>query len=163
MPWTGPGFVDHHAHLLRVAAGRLRPYGSGEDLAAVQAWHRLVSDRWSTPLDEPVKPLEVNDGLRGALERALVHARSLGIVQLTEAGMDDWAYHEALLALRARGPLPVRVRLLIASGVADLKAMTRTGDPWLEIEGVKFSLQTCPKVRSCRLRSPTVGRCREVF
>ncbi|MBW8827184.1 MAG: amidohydrolase family protein, partial [Acidobacteria bacterium] len=138
MPWTGPGFVDHHAHLLRVSAGRLPAYCDGSDVEAVRSWHHLLAERWSTPMDEAVEPLEVHDGLRGALERGLNRARAAGIVQITEAGMDDWAYLEALLALRARDELPVRVRLLVASGIADPKQMRSTGDPWLEVEGVKF-------------------------
>jgi predicted amidohydrolase YtcJ len=158
--WEGPGFVDHHAHLLRVAAGRLRPWceegAAHPDLTAT--WHREVARRDSTPMDEPVRPLEVHDGLRGALERALVGARDLGLVQVTEAGMDDWAYLEALLGLRARGPLPVRVRLLVASGIADVARMTRTGDPWLEIEGVKFYADGWLGPHTCALCSPYADR-----
>lgn len=154
MPWTGPGFVDHHTHLLRVAGGRLPPYCDGTDLEAVRDWHRLVSERYSTPTDEPVQPLEVHDGLRGALERALNQAREVGLVQITEAGMDDWAYLEALLALRARDVLPVRVRLLVASGIADARRMTRTGDPWLELEGVKFYADGWLGPRTCAMCQP---------
>jgi predicted amidohydrolase YtcJ len=145
---------------LRVAAGRLRPYSEGgvNDLGAVQAWHRQVSERWSTPMDEPVQPLEVHDGLRGALEAALNRARAVGLVQITEAGMDDWAYLEALLGLRARGPLPVRVRLLVASGIADVKRMQRTGDPWLEVEGVKFYADGWLGSRTCALCQPFADR-----
>jgi predicted amidohydrolase YtcJ len=158
--WEGPGFVDHHAHVLRVAAGRMRDYCEDgvANPAKVAAWHRHLAEHDSTPMDEPVKPLEVHDGLRGALERSLVHARTLGIVQLTEAGMDDWAYLEALLGLRARGPLPVRVRLLVASGIADVDRMTRTGDPWLEIEGVKFYADGWLGTRTCALCSPYTDR-----
>jgi hypothetical protein len=32
----------------------------------------------------------------------------------------------------------VRVRVLAASGIAELPRMRRTGDPWVELEGVKF-------------------------
>ena len=152
MSWTGAGFVDHHAHLLQTSVGRLHPYCAGHDLDAVAAWHRLVLSRWSTPMDEPVEPLEIHDGTRGALERGLHHARSLGLVQVTEAGMDDWGYLEALLQIRARlGELPVRVRLLIASGIADVKRMQRTGDPWLEIEGVKFYADGWLGPRTCAM------------
>jgi predicted amidohydrolase YtcJ len=151
VPWTGPGFVDQHAHVLRVAAGRLPAHCSADELPAVAEWHRLVARRSSTPMDEPEQPLEVNDGLRGALERALVQARSLGIVQLTEAGVHDWAYLDALRDLRVRGPLPVRVRLLLASGIADPKRMVRTGDPWLEIEGVKFYADGWLGSRTCAM------------
>jgi predicted amidohydrolase YtcJ len=158
--WEGPGFVDHHVHLLQAAAGRVPSYCEGGVAVPERtaAWHRLVLERGSTPMDELVQPLEVHDGLRGALERALDRARSLGIVQLTEAGMDDWAYLEALLGLRARGPLPVRVRLLVASGIADPKAMRRTGDPWLEVEGVKFYADGWLGPRTCAMGRPFADR-----
>ncbi|MCU1380811.1 MAG: putative secreted protein [Acidimicrobiales bacterium] len=139
MSWEGPGFVDHHAHLLTVAVGRQPACCSGQTTEEIQAWHHLVLSRWSTPMDQPSEPLPVHDGTRGAIERGLHHARELGLVQVTEAGMEDWAYLEALLQIRARlGELPVRVRILVASGIADVKRMARTGDPWLELEGVKF-------------------------
>ena len=152
MSWHGPGFVDHHTHLLQVSVGRMPECCDGRDLAAVAEWHRHVSRRWSTPMDEPVQPLELHDGTRGALERGLHHARSLGLVQVTEAGMGDWNYLEALLQIRARlGELPVRVRILVASGIADVKRMQRTGDPWLEIEGVKFYADGWVGPRTCAL------------
>ena len=82
-------------------------------------------------MDERERPLDVDDELRGALERGLAGAAEVGLVEVTEAGMHDWAYLEALLALRARGPLPVRVRLFVASGIAEPQRMQATGDPWL--------------------------------
>ena len=157
MSWQGPGFVDAHCHLLRVAAGR----SAGCDAAdpeAVQAFHRRVSERWSTPMDEPERPVDVDDGLRGALERALARAAAVGLVEVTEAGMHDWAYLEALLALRARGPLEVRVRLLVASGIADVDRMQRTGDPWLELVGVKFYADGWLGPRTCAMREPFADR-----
>jgi predicted amidohydrolase YtcJ len=147
--WRGPGFVDHHCRVLANALGRHR------EPADVQAWHRLVSERWSTPLDEPVPPLELHDGTRGAIERALHQAREVGLVQVTEAGVDHPNVLEALLELRARlGELPVRVRLLLASGAADPKAMRRTGDPWLEVEGVLFAADGWLGTRTCALARP---------
>lgn len=150
----GPGFVDHHTHLLRVAAGVAPPYGDSRDPAAVGAWHRLVLERWSTPMDEPARPLPVDDRLRGALERGLDRAAEAGLVQVTEAGMADWGHLEALLALRARGPLAVRVRIFVASGAADAKRMARTGDPWLELEGVKFYADGWLGPRTCAMCRP---------
>lgn len=151
--WEGPGFVDHHAHLLRVASGAPAPYG---ELTAesVGAWHRLVRERDSTPMDQAERPLDVDDALRGGIERALARAAALGLVQVTEAGMSDWGVFEALLALRARGPLPVRVRLLVASGIADLDRMAPTGDPWLELVGVKFYADGWLGPRTCALDEP---------
>ena len=158
MTWEGPGFVDHHAHLLRVAAGRIAACGDPADPAGVQAYHRRVSERWSTPMDEPEQPVTVDDGLRGALEWALDRAAAVGLVEITEAGVHDWGYVEALLALRARGPLAVRVRLLMASGVADVGRMRRTGDPWLELVGVKFYADGWLGSRTCALRAPFADR-----
>lgn len=139
MTWVGPGFVDHHTHLLTVSAGRSPSCCSGTTSEEIAAWHHVVLSRWSTPMDEPAAPLPVHDGTRGAIERGLHRARELGLVQVTEAGMEDWGYLEALLQIRARlGELPVRVRIFVASGIAEPKRMARTGDPWLDLEGVKF-------------------------
>ena len=153
MSWEGAGFVDAHAHLLGVAAGLTPPYDP-TDKAAVRAWHRRVSERWSTPMDEEHPPVAVDDRLRGSLERTLDRARAVGLVEITEAGLHDWGVLEALLALRARDVLPVRVRLLIASGIADVKRMARTGDPWLEVVGVKFYADGWLGPRTCALREP---------
>lgn len=149
MSWRGAGFVDHHCRVLADALGRHR------EPPDVGAWHHLVSERWSTPLDEPVPPLELHDGTRGAIERGLDRARAVGLVQITETAVDDWNVLEALLQLRARmGELPVRVRLLLASGIAEPKRMTRTGDPWLELEGVVFAADGWLSTRTCALGRP---------
>ena len=157
MGWEGPGFVDRHSHLLRVAAGRMAACDPS-DPEGVQTYHRRVSERWSTPMDEPEQPVTLDDGLRGALERALDRAAAVGLVEITEAGMHDWSYLEALLALRARGPLAVRVRLLVASGIADVDRMQRTGDPWLELVGVKFYADGWLGARTCAMRAPFADR-----
>lgn len=154
MSFEAPGFVDHHTHLLRVAAGIAPPYGDSREPDAIGAWHRKVLENWSTPMDELERPLVVDDDLRGRLERSLVNARDLGLVQITEAGMNDWAYLDALRDLRVRDVLPVRVRILVASGIADVKRMARTGDPWLEIEGVKLYADGWVGPRTCALCQP---------
>jgi predicted amidohydrolase YtcJ len=151
--WQGPGFVDHHTHLLRVSVGAEAPCDA-TDPAEVAAYHRAVLGRWSTPMDEPTEPLVVHDGVRGALERGLARAAGLGLVQVTEAGMHDWSLLEALQDLRARGPLPVRVRVLAASGIAEPSRMRRTGDPWVELEGVKFYADGWLGPRTCALTEP---------
>jgi predicted amidohydrolase YtcJ len=149
MTWRGPGFVDHHCRVIANELGRHR------EPSDVAAWHRLVSERWSTPLDEPVPPLELHDGTRGAIERALHLAREGGLVQITETAVDDVNVLEALLELRAKhGELPVRVRLLVASGAADPKKLLRTGDPWLEVEGVVFAADGWLGTRTCALERP---------
>jgi predicted amidohydrolase YtcJ len=153
--WEGAGFVDHHAHLLTVAVGRRPACCQGDTTDEITAWHHLVQSRWSTPMDEPAQPLDIHDGTRGAIERALDEARGLGIVQVTEAGMEDWGFLEVLLQLRARrGDLPVRVRLLVASGIAEPKRLQRTGDPWLEVEGVKFYADGWLSTRTAALQRP---------
>jgi predicted amidohydrolase YtcJ len=148
--WESAGFVDHHTHLLYMShqAEPARKYES------TTAFHRSVKDRWSTPMDEEFKPLEVTDELRGDLERGLNQARDLGLVEITEAGMRDWAYLDALRDLRTRDVLPVRVRILVASGIADLARMERTGDPWVEVIGVKLYADGWVGPRTCALCQP---------
>jgi hypothetical protein len=105
--WEGAGFVDRHARLLWSAAG------------------------------EPDGPIEVHDGLRGDLERALHGARDAGLCEITEVAVRDPAFREALLSVRARlDELPVRVRLLVDPEMGDPRKLPRTGDPWLDLAGV---------------------------
>lgn len=151
--WEGPGFVDHHTHLLRVSVGAAAPCDA-TDPVDVAAYHRSVASRWSTPMDDEHEPLVVDDRVRGRLERGLARAAGLGLVQVTEAGMHDWSLLEALQDLRARGPLPVRVRVLAASGIAEPSRMRRTGDPWIELEGVKFYADGWVGPRTCALSRP---------
>ena len=153
MTWEGPGFVDHHTHLLRVSVGAAAPCDA-TDPEDVAAYHHRVLSRWSTPMDEEHEPLVVDDRVRGALERGLDRAAGLGLVQVTEAGMHDWSLLEALLDLRARGPLPVRVRVFAASGIAEPARMRRTGDPWVELEGVKLYADGWVGPRTCALSEP---------
>lgn len=150
MTYESAGFVDHHTHLLRVSHTST-PARRHESVAD---FHRNVLERWSTPMDELDKPLEVDDELRGDLERGLNTARELGLVEITEAGMTDWAYLDALRDLRVRDVLPVRVRILVASGIADLKRMQRTGDPWVEVIGVKLYADGWLGPRTCALCQP---------
>jgi hypothetical protein len=105
-------------------------------------------------MDEQLEPLEVTDALRGDLERGLNEARRLGLCQITEAGLRDWAYLDALRDLRTRDELPVRVRIFVASGIADLKRMQRTGDPWVEVVGVKLYADGWVGPRTCAMCQP---------
>jgi predicted amidohydrolase YtcJ len=148
--WESAGFVDHHTHLLRVS----HPSVPSRRYESTAAFHRSVVERWSTPMDELDKPLEVTDQLRGDLERGLNTARELGLVEITEAGMTDWAYLDALRDLRVRGELPVRVRIFVASGAADLKRMQPTGDPWVEVVGVKLYADGWVGPRTCAMCQP---------
>lgn len=150
MPYEAPGFVDHHTHLLRVS----HPSVYGRRHESITAFHRDVLERGSTPMDELDKPLEVTDELRGDLERGLHRAREVGLCEITEAGMTDWAYLDALRDLRVRDVLPVRVRIFVASGIADLKRMERVGDPWLEVVGVKLYADGWIGPRTCAMCQP---------
>lgn len=152
MSWEGPGFVDHHVHLLRVAAEDWSNYDL-TDPASIAAFHRSVASKGSTPMDEHA-PLGDRRDLPGMLERGLQKAAEVGLVQVTEAGMTDWRYLDALMDRREKGVLPIRVRILVASGVADPKRMSRTGDPWLEVIGVKLYSDGWLGPRTCALCSP---------
>ena len=156
MTWEGPGFVDHHTHLLRVAAG-VRPCYDLTRSGSIAEWHHEVASRRSTPMDEPPEPIQVED-LPASLHAGLAQAARLGLVQVTEAGMREWTYFDALRQLREQGPLPARVRILVASGAADVDRMQRTGDPWVDIEGVKFYADGWVGPRTCALCYPFQDR-----
>jgi predicted amidohydrolase YtcJ len=149
MTWEGPGFVDHHTHLLRVAAGDRPPYDLS-DPESIRTYHRSLATRDLTPMDV-VGPPPPQENLAASLFTGLKEANRVGLVQITEAGMTDWSYLDALRVLRDRGDLPVRVRILVASGLADPKRMHREGDERLEIEGVKFYADGWLGPRTCAL------------
>src|SRR6516165_5038994 len=48
--FTGPGFVDYHAHLLRESSG-VAPLW--QDLSAVRSYHLHCAGRGISPMDEP--------------------------------------------------------------------------------------------------------------
>lgn len=149
MAWEGPGFVDHHVHLLRVAAGDVPDYDYFNP-ESVAAYHRSLSTRDLSPMDV-VAPPPPQEDLAASLYKGLHRANTLGLVQITEAGLTDWAYLDALKVLRDRGDLPVRVRLLLASGIADPKKMRREGDDRLEVVGVKFYADGWLGPRTCAM------------
>ena len=150
MPVELPGFVDHHTHCLYMA----HPARPARRFESTQAFHRNVAERDTTPMDEEYEPLSQSHALRGGLERMLHEARDLGLVQITEAGMRDWAYLDALRDLRAKDELPVRVRIFVASGIADLERMQRIGDPFLEVVGVKLYADGWVGPRTCAMCEP---------
>lgn len=161
MTWTGPGFVDHHAHFLRVAAGELGPCDS-TDPEAVHRYHHRMVDRWSTPMDDDDRPpIPPHRDLPAVLEAGLREAAKVGLVEITEAGMFDWAYLDALRVARDRAEaLPCRVRLLVASGLAerDPKRVVRTGDAWVDVIGVKFYADGWLGPRTCAMAEPFLDR-----
>ena len=146
------GFVDHHTHILRVATETASPCDYS-DPAAIAEYHRGIAARGSTPMDEPPGPVGVTD-TAAAIESWLRRAAGLGLVEVTEAGMSDWGHFDALQELRERGPLPARVRILVASGAASGDRMRRTGDPWLDLIGVKFYADGWLGPRTCALCGP---------
>lgn len=155
-------FVDHHVHLLRVAAGTRRPYELTTP-ASIAAYHREVAARESTPMDEPPDEPATStiEELTEALWRGLQRAADLGLVGITEAGMADWQHWEALLRLREdHGALPVDVRVLVASGAArDLGRVVEAvdlNDGRLAIAGVKLYADGWLGPRTCACTEPFV-------
>lgn len=152
-----PGFVDHHVHLVRVSAGAKRAYTVGRP-ETIADHHRRIFAVGSTPMDEPPSDRTADD-LVAALRNGLQRAADLGLVGITEAGLDDWALWDALVELRVAdgGTLPVDVRIMIASGAADLERMAaaRTAnDEHLAVVGVKFYADGWLGPRTCACSLP---------
>ena len=151
-PVPVPGFADQHAHLLRTAAGVPFPAST----AAVREFHQRVAAQGSTPMDVLDPPLD-QPGLGGVLRAALARAARCGLVEITEMGMRSWAYLEALGAEQEAGPLPVRVRVYLASGLAgeasldELDARRGASGPWVRLDGVKFYADGWLGPRTCAL------------
>jgi predicted amidohydrolase YtcJ len=151
-PVAVPGFADHHAHLLRTAAGVPFPAGT----AAVREFHQRVAAQGSTPMDVADPPV-ARPELGGVLRAALAGAARRGLVEITEMGLRSWAYLEALSAEQEAGPLPARVRVYLASGLAgeasldELDARRAAAGPWVRLEGVKFYADGWLGPRTCAL------------
>lgn len=140
-----PGFVDHHAHLLAQTAGETL----SADLRGEQT-HIHVCGLTPTDVSHPPKLASFIEAFDGVLREAAQH----GLVQITEAGLTQWEYYDALCRLRERGSLPLRVRLLVASGIASLDRMKKTADAQLEIEGVKFYADGYLGLRTAAIHDP---------
>ena len=148
-------FVDHHVHLLYVAAAGPMAYDASTP-QSIAEFHRRVAAAGTTPMDWRVGPPGADD-LPRALVAALGQARDVGLVEVTEAGMRDWSHYDALLVARAAGELPVRVRILVASGQADLDRMAATrdeADDDLAVVGVKFYADGWLGSRTCACSRP---------
>jgi len=151
------GFVDHHVHLVRVSAGATRAYTVGQP-ETIADYHRRIFAAGLTPMDEPASPPAADD-LVAAIRGGLQKAADLGLTGITEAGLDDWALWDALVRLRAEdgGGLPVDVRVLIASGAADLDRMAaarQDNDERLAVVGVKFYADGWLGPRTCACSLP---------
>jgi len=150
-----PGFVDHHAHLLRDAAGVPFP----PTRQAVRDLHDTVAAQGRTPMDvlDPAADLAKPD-LGDRLAAGLRRAAAAGLVEITEMGLRRWAYVDALTAEQEAGPLPCRVRIYLASGLADetgaaeLDARRADCGPWALLEGIKFYADGWLVPRTCALR-----------
>jgi predicted amidohydrolase YtcJ len=151
MAFNGPGFVDHHTHLLRVAAQVRPPYDftSSESIAA---YHRGLFASGVNPMDAIGD--KVDERLDAQLMAGLTRAAELGICQVTEAGMHDWEYLDTLLRRRETDRLPCRVRVLVASGLAAEGMRDPTGDSDIDVIGVKFYADGWVGPRTCALCAP---------
>jgi len=159
MPAEGPsiemdGFVDHHAHLLKDSSGVPFPWQG----TTVREFHEQVARDGVTPMDvaEPSSP-EPLDELAARLHRGLARAARAGLVEVTEMGMRDWWYLDALARIQRDGPLPVRVRVYLASGLAErasaaeLESRRADAGPWLRLDGVKFYADGWLVPRTCAM------------
>jgi predicted amidohydrolase YtcJ len=148
------GFVDHHTHLLAQAAGVPFPWHGG----TVRAFHERVHGEQTTPMDVPEPPLPdlPADERAARLYRGLARAAAAGLVEITEMGLRDWWYLDALAGLRDN-PLPARVRVYLSSGLAERSAVAereaRRADsgPWVRVEGVKFYADGWLVPRTCAM------------
>ena len=146
------GFVDHHAHLLKTAAGIPYPWQE----TTVREFHERVWRDGSTPMDVP-EPASTDslDDMAARLDGGLTMAAAAGLVEVTEMGMRDWCYLNALTSLSERGPLPARVRLYLASGlaeqagVAEMAARRADAGPWVRLDGIKFYADGWLVPRTC--------------
>lgn len=148
-----PGFADAHAHLLRESAG----IGLSVNSADVRSFHQQVAADATTPMDVPDPvPAGALPEVAARMSAGLGRAAAAGLVEVTEMGMREWKYLDALTALQDAGPLPARVRVYLASGLAaetsaaDLAARrAAVAGPWVRLEGVKFYADGWLGPRTC--------------
>jgi predicted amidohydrolase YtcJ len=152
-----PGFADAHTHLLAASAGIPLPLQE----TSVAAFHRRVASAGSTPMDVPEPPPPGPLPLMAArLQDGLARAAAVGLVETTEMGMRDWWYFDALALLQRAGPLPMRVRVYLASGLAEksglaeMAARASSAGPWVSLDGVKFYADGWLGSRTCAMCHP---------
>ena len=150
------GFADQHTHLLAAAAQVPFPW---QELG-VRAFHQQVARAGRTPMDVPEPDLGVPMAERAARLRAgLTEAALAGLTEITEMGIRSWWYLDALAQASAPGPLPARVRIYLASGLAEQATLAeldaRRGDagPWVRLDGIKFYADGWLVPRTCALCS----------
>jgi len=156
-PVSVPGFIDAHSHLLKTSANIPFPWQE----TSVGDFHRKIASEGLTPMDvlEP-EPQEPPARLGALLLRGLSKAAAAGLVEITEMGLRQWWYLNELTSLQNSGPLPVRVRVYLASGlaeqasIADLDARRSDSGPWVSVEGVKFYADGWLGPRTCAMCQP---------
>jgi predicted amidohydrolase YtcJ len=108
-------------------------------------------------MDVPEPPTTVSLTERaGRLYRGLRRAAGAGLVEVTEMGMRHWWYLDALSSLGEES-LPARVRIYLASGLADrsghaeLEARRAGCGPWVRLDGIKFYADGWLVPRTCAM------------
>lgn len=156
-PVSVPGLTDAHTHLLRAAAQIPFPW----DNRPVADYHHEVAGSGQTPMDVPEPPPPGTPAdLADRLLAALSGAAQAGLTEITEMGMRSWCYLDALELLQRRAPLPTRVRIYVASGLADqaglpeVKARRSAAGPWVSLDGVKFYADGWLVPRTCAMCRP---------
>ena len=152
-----PGFIDSHTHLLKEAAQAPFPWAG----TTVARFHQATAQAGITPMDVPDAPPPGPAGaLPGRLLEGLRRAAAAGLTEITEMGMRDWRYLDALDALQQAGPLPVRVRIYLASGLAEetspeeadaRRAAAAGPGRWVSLDGVKFYADGWLGPRTCAM------------
>ncbi|HEX9065482.1 MAG TPA: amidohydrolase family protein [Streptosporangiaceae bacterium] len=148
------GFADHHAHLLKQYGGVPFAWQGG----TVREFHERVSRSGSTPMDvaEP-PPGDPAGELTTRLVRGLAAAAAAGLTEITEMGMRRWWYLTALQRAASAGPLPARVRIYLASGLAETTSKSELQDRraacggYLRLEGIKYYADGWLVPRTCAM------------
>lgn len=144
-----PGLVDYHTHILRDALGGRPRFMYGD----IGDFHREVKARNQTPMDYPPEPIRTKE-IGRRIFRSLMQAREAGLTEVWEAGLDQLECLYELLSIREYDLLPLRVRILIASGLAERTMPSMTGDLGVEIAGVKFYVDGWLGYRTCAVSRP---------
>lgn len=128
----------------------------------VAGYHRRVAGDGSTPMDalEP-PPSGAAPELADRLRAGLARAAATGLAEVTEMGMCEWWYLDVLEALeRQAGALPARVRIYLASGLAEraglaeMDARRAAAGNWVRLDGVKFYSDGWLGPRTCAMCRP---------
>jgi predicted amidohydrolase YtcJ len=148
------GFADHHAHLLKASGGVPFAWHGG----TVGEFHERVRRSGSTPMDVP-EPASGRppDELAARLSHGLARAAAAGLTEVTEMGMRQWWYLDVLERAARSWPLPARVRIYLASGLAEATSAAELQDrraaagSYLRLDGVKFYADGWLVPRTCAM------------